>query len=162
MKMDCTRSLLALLLSASATSAGAQENADVLAKQLSNPVAALISVPMQFNADYGFGDSDGSRYTLNVQPVVPTAISEDWNLITRIIMPLVYQDDVIAGSSQSGLGDTTPTFFFSPKAAGPGGMIWGVGPVFLLPTATDDLLGTEKWGIGPSALALVQTEGGLT
>lgn len=153
---------LAAALVLSVPAAVAQENPDVLAKQLSNPVAALISVPLQLNADYGFGESDGSRYTLNVQPVIPTAISEDWNLITRVIMPLIFQDDVIAGSSQSGLGDTTPTFFFSPKATGPGGMIWGVGPVFLLPTATDDLLGSEKWGIGPSALALVQTEGGLT
>jgi hypothetical protein len=140
----------------------AQENADVLAKQLSNPVAALISVPLQLNADFGFGDDDGSRYTLNVQPVIPTALNDDWNLISRIIMPVIHQDDVIPGSNQSGLGDITPTFFFSPRAPGPGGMIWGVGPVFLLPTATDDLLGTEKWGIGPSALALVQTEGGLT
>jgi hypothetical protein len=140
----------------------AQENADVLAKQLSNPVAALISVPLQLNADFGFGDDDGSRYTLNVQPVIPTALNDQWNLVSRIIMPVIYQDDVIADSTQSGLGDITPTFFFSPRAPGPGGMIWGVGPVFLLPSATDDLLGTEKWGIGPSALALVQTEGGLT
>jgi hypothetical protein len=122
----------------------------------------LISVPLQLNADFGYGESDGSRFVLNVQPVIPTAISENWNLITRIIMPVVYQDDVFPGSSQSGLGDTTPSLFFSPKAPGPGGMIWAVGPVFLVPTATDDLLGTEKSGVGPTALTLVQTKSGLT
>lgn len=154
--------IVGLLFAAASLPSVAQENADVLAKQLSNPVASLISVPLQFNADFGYGDSDGSRYTLNVQPVIPTSISDDWNLITRVIMPIIYQDDVFPDSSQSGLGDTTPSFFFSPKAPGPGGMIWAIGPVFLLPTATDELLGTEKWGVGPTALALVQTEGGVT
>lgn len=139
----------------------AQESADTLAKQLSNPVASLISVPLQFNYDESYGEQDGYRITLNVQPVIPASLNEHWNLITRVILPVLYQDDVIAGSSQSGLGDTTPTFFFSPQPE-PGGLIWGVGPVFLLPTATDELLGTEKWGAGPSFLVLKQTETGWT
>ncbi len=140
-----------------------QPSADELARSLSNPVASLISVPFQYNYDYGFGSEDGSRNTLNIQPVVPASISDDWNLITRVILPVVYQDDVSGDSgSQFGLGDTTPTLFFSPKAPTAGGLIWGVGPVFLLPTATDDLLGGEKWGVGPSVVMLKQTPGGLT
>ena len=143
--------------------AQAQDSADELAKQLSNPVASLISVPLQYNADFNIGSEDGTKQLLNVQPVIPTSLSDDWNLITRVIVPVVHQDDVFGNSgSQFGLGDTTPTLFFSPKAPTSGGWIWGVGPVFLLPTATDDLLGAEKWGVGPSALALKQTPGGWT
>src|SRR4249919_4133936 len=139
------------------------QDADELAKKLSNPVASLISVPLQYNADFNLGSEDGTKQTLNIQPVIPTSISEDWNLITRVIAPVVYQDDVFGNSgSQFGLGDITPTFFFSPKAPTAGGWIWAVGPVFLLPAATDDLLGAEKWGIGPSALVLKQTKAGWT
>jgi len=156
-----TRILIALCATGASPCAFAQESADTLAKQLSNPVASLISVPLQLNYDAGYGEQDGYRITLNVQPVIPTSLNEKWNLITRVIVPVLYQDDVIAGSSQSGLGDTTPTFFFSPQPA-PGGLIWGAGPVFLLPTATDELLGAKKWGAGPSVLILKQTESGWT
>ncbi len=157
------RSELALLVLMVPGVAAAQQSADELARKLSNPVASLISVPFQYNADFGYGTEDGTRQVLNIQPVIPTSISEDWNLITRIITPVIYQDDVFGPSgSQFGLGDLTPTLFFSPKAPTEGGLIWGVGPVFLLPTATDDLLGGEKWGLGPSVVMLKQTEGGVT
>jgi hypothetical protein len=136
---------------------------DALAKQLSNPVAALISVPFQLNYDEGYGpDGDGERYTLNVQPVAPFSISEDWNVISRTILPVIDQEDVFAGSSQSGLGDTAQSFFFSPKAPTASGWIWGAGPAFLLPTATEDELGSEQWAIGPTIVALKQTADGLT
>ena len=140
----------------------AEENADALAKQLSNPVAALISVPLQYNIDFNIGSEEGTKQTLNIQPVIPHSLSENWNLITRVIMPVVDQHNVFGNSgNQFGLGDITPTFFFSPRKE-VGGWIVGAGPVFLLPTATDDLLGTGKWGIGPSALALKQTADGWT
>src|SRR5450432_1271152 len=126
-----------------------------LAKKLSNPVASLISVPLQFNYDTGFGPKDAYKLVLNVQPVIPITLNEDWNLIIRTIVPVVYQDSLADGiDSKWGLGDTVQSFFFSPKAPTSGGWIWGVGPVFLWPTATNDLLGSGKWGAGPTGLIL--------
>jgi hypothetical protein len=137
----------------------AAEEAQELAKKLSNPVASLISVPLQSNFDCDIGPADdGCRYTMNVQPVVPISIAEDWNVISRTIMPITYQNDIFPGAGdQFGLGDITQSLFFSPKAPSSfGGLIWGAGPVFLVPTATDDLLGSEKFGIGPTLVVLKQ------
>jgi hypothetical protein len=157
---------IALLLLAAAivlmpASARAQDDGAELAKKLSNPVAALISVPFQLNYDRKLGPlDDGEKWTLNVQPVVPIEINKDWNVISRTIVPLVSQKDVLPGSgSQSGLGDVVQSFFFSPKAPTAGGWIWGAGPVLLLPTGTDDLLSAEKWGAGPTAVMLKQQDG---
>lgn len=152
-----------LMLGGAAFSAQAQD-ADQLAKQLSNPIASLTSVPMQFNWDDGVGaDDEGDRFYLNVQPVIPVSIGEDWNMISRTIVPVINQNDIFPGAgSQFGIGDVTQSLFFSPKALTASGWTWGVGPAFLLPTATDDLLGTGKWSAGPSAVALRQTATGWT
>jgi hypothetical protein len=133
-------------------------DAQELAKKLSNPVASLISFPMQSNFDFGMGAGSGWRYTLNVQPVVPIKLSDNWNLISRTIIPIIHQGNVTGpNTSQSGLGDTIQSFFFSPNKSEP--LIWAVGPVVLLPTATNQALGAQKWGLGPTALALKQKNG---
>ncbi|HNQ89559.1 MAG TPA: transporter [Verrucomicrobiota bacterium] len=122
-----------------------------------NPLASLISLPLQSNFDWGAGpNDDGFQYKLTVQPVIPVSLSEDWNLISRTILPFVYQEDIIGTSSQSGLADTVQSLFFSPVHPTKHGWIWGAGPVLQIPTATDDLLGEEQWGAGPTAVALKQ------
>lgn len=131
-----------------------------LAKKLQNPVASLISVPIQNNWDFGYGPANAMRYTANVQPVIPFSISKDWNLITRTILPIIYAESpTVGGSSKFGLGDTVQSFFFSPKGPTSAGWIWGAGPVALWPTSTDDALGVGKVGAGPTALVLKQEHG---
>jgi hypothetical protein len=151
--------LVVFALALLASRAYAQQSNEELAKKLSNPIASLISVPLQFNADFKIGPNDGERYYLNFQPVIPISLGPAWNVISRTILPINYQHDIYPfDEHQLGLGDTTQSFFFSPKAASEiGGLIWGVGPAFLVPTATDDLLGSEKFGLGPTFVVLKQT-----
>ena len=127
-----------------------------LAQELTNPVADIVTVPIQMNVDLNIGPGDdGTKVFANVQPVIPFELNADWNLITRTIMPIVYQDDIFSGAgSQFGLGDTSLSLFFSPKKPTKGGIIWGAGPILLLPAATDSMLGAKKWGAGPAVIAL--------
>mgnify|MGYP001812248515 CR=1 FL=1 len=130
-----------------------KNNAD-LAKQAQNPIANLISLPLQNNTNLGVGPDDETQNILNVQPVWPITLNENWNLITRTILPLVSQPDILTSGNGriNGLGDITFTGFFSPVDSGK--LTWGVGPVLLFPTATNDALGSDKWGTGPSVVLL--------
>ena len=124
-----------------------------LAKASQNPISDLISLPFQNNTNFNFGPADETQNILNIQPVWPLSLGENWNLVTRTIVPVTSQPPLTAEPDRTtGLGDTTFSAFMSPKNAGK--IIWGAGPVLLFPTATDDALGSNKWGVGPSTVLL--------
>jgi hypothetical protein len=149
--------LLSFVIFAQEEPAKAGSSAQELADKLANPVASLISVPLQNNLVYGVGPFNGSKYTINIQPVIPFKLSDNVNLITRYILPVVDQRDITGENThQFGLSDATVTAFFAPKTKG---LILGFGPAFLIPTATDNFLGTEKFGVGPSVLVMHQGKG---
>jgi hypothetical protein len=162
--MNLTRKFsLAVLTITTALNVFAQEkpsaSAQELADKLSNPVASMISVPFQNNSDWGIGPYNGSKNTLNIQPVIPFKLSANLNLITRYILPVVDQRDVTGEDThQSGLSDLTVSGWVSPSHP-KNGLIWGVGPALLIPTATNEYLGTKKFGVGPTALVLKQGHG---
>ena len=151
--------LLILMIGINATSVLAAESQEELAKKSLNPVADLISLPLQFNQDYGIGAADATKTYLNVQPVIPVGLNKDWNLIIRTIIPLIdAQSPEPGGESHSGFGDINQSFFFSPKKP-LSGWIVGVGPILLYPTGNPDALSSEKWGIGPTFVVLKQEHG---
>ena len=150
------------------TSAAYAEEGDNLREAAQNPIADLISVPFQNNTNFGIGHSDHTQNVLNIQPVYPVHLNQDWNLITRPILPVIYQPPFVSGrelgaleqkfgpdigDTEFGLGDLTPELFFSPKKPielAPGtSLVWGLGPALQFPTATDKALGTGKWSAGP-------------
>jgi hypothetical protein len=151
--------LLLPVYSAAADETGGDESAE-LAKKLSNPIAALISVPFKLDYDTGIGAANADREVFVVQPVIPVDLNENWNVISRTIIPVIHSGSPVeGGSSLTGTGDILQSFFFSPKAATSSGWIWGAGPVLSVPSASKDPLGTEKWSIGPTAVVLKQDSG---
>jgi hypothetical protein len=136
-----------------AASVQAEMSAEQLAKMAQNPVANLISVPFQDNVNFNVGPEDGAQNVLNIQPVIPFNLNADWNLITRTIIPVISQPAFAPGQDRSnGLGDIQFTAFLSPANAS--GLIWGVGAIAQLPTNSNDRLGNDRWGLGPSFVAL--------
>ena len=129
------------------------EDTEALAKAAQNPIANMISVPFQNNFNFGIGPNKVTQWDLNVQPVIPFSLNEDWNIVTRTVVPILNQPSPAPGvESAFGLGDINPTAWLSP--AKPGQLIWGVGPTMTLPTATDSQLGSGQWSAGPSVVAL--------
>lgn len=123
-----------------------------LARKLHNPVSPLPRISFESNLDFGLaGNREGYRYTMKLEPVIPFALNRNWNLISRTEMPFVQQDGVVASTVQAGFGDILQTFFLSPNKQKPG--FWGVGTTLLIPTATDTLLGSGKFGLGPALVA---------
>ena len=132
------------------------DESEKLAKKLSNPISDLVSVPFQFNWYQNVGPLELSTFVLNVQPVIPLQLSNDWNLILRIIVPFVGQPPFFTGDvSTFGVGDITSSFFFSPRNNS--GFTWGVGPVFETPSSYQPTIGSGRYSIGPTAVALQQT-----
>jgi hypothetical protein len=130
--------------------------AEQLAKKLSNPISDLVSVPFQFNWYQNVGPLELSTFILNVQPVIPLALNKDWNLILRIIVPFIGQPPLFEGDvSTFGIGDITSSFFFSPNNNS--GFTWGVGPVFETPSSYQPTISSGRYSIGPTAVALQQT-----
>jgi len=162
-EVSALRALLLVLLFlmwCSRVMAQQESETEELAKKTQNPVADLISVPLQNNFNFGAGFNHNKLiYALNVQPVIPVNLNEEWNLITRIIMPIINQPSLfpthggaLPSTTGTGFGDFNPTFFLSP--AKPGELIWGIGPTFTLPTATDRNLGAGQFSIGPAGVVL--------
>jgi hypothetical protein len=141
--------------SSTSPNSAAQDNTDSLRKAAQNPVASLISVPIQENWNFDIGPYDRTQNVMNIQPVIPFSVGENWNLITRWITPIVYQPDpTTEHQGYYGLGDLNPSFFLSPKVSK---VIWGIGPTFVLPTAFNTTyLGQGKFSIGPTVVVLVQ------
>jgi len=152
-----------------AVQAHAQSQGDAahLSKQLNNPISSLISVPLQLNYNENIGpNDDGSSWTLLVEPVIPFSLNENWNLISRTILPLQWTDDIPSSAgSDFGVGDITQSLFFSPQQLTASGWTWGAGPVVVLPLsdANDSpVFGAGEWGGGVTGVALRQTESGWT
>ncbi len=148
-----TIALLILMLVIARVGHVQEKSHEDLAKATQNPLASMISLPFQNNTNFGIGPDDDTQNILNIQPVWPFSLIEDWNFVTRTIIPVISQPGVAPGESRTnGLADVTFTGWVSPKNSGK--WIWGVGGALVLPTATDDALGNDKWSLGPSVVVL--------
>ncbi len=154
------RAAAALLACAGwAASAHAELSAEELAKLAQNPVANLVSIPLQNNTNFNVGPEGKTQNILNIQPVIPFTLNQDWNVITRTIAPLIWQPPLSAGGDSTfGLGDIQFSAFLSPSDAS-SGLIWGAGAIAQLPTHTKSALGNDNWGLGPTAVVLKLDKG---
>jgi hypothetical protein len=139
----------------SATAAKPEQEPADIAKAAQNPIAHMISVPLENDFYPQTGINKENEYVLEIKPVVPIPLSSNWNLITRTIIPVIQTPDLTAEiKGTSGLGDIQESLFFSPTKAGLGGIIWGAGPAISVPTATEHIYGTGKTSIGPTLVVL--------
>jgi hypothetical protein len=126
-----------------------------LQKAVQNPLANVVNVPFQYNGSFPIGPFSRTQTILNLQPVLPFRMTERWNLVTRVIMPLVSQPHLNRQEgTKNGLGDLNPSFFLSPVKSGK--LSWGAGPTFSVPIATNSVIGSGKWAAGPSVIGVVQ------
>jgi hypothetical protein len=146
-----------VMCGALANPASAEEDDAALAQKLANPIANLVSVPINYNWDHDIGPVEGGHSTyMKFEPVIPFRLDSDWTLIARTVMKVIDQTNVEPGSgSQFGITDTTESFYFTPNTAGPAGFIWGVGPGVSIP-ATNSEIDSEHWGLGPTAAVVIQ------
>lgn len=132
-----------------------QEVAEDVAEELTNPIAHLFAVPIELQYEAGVGNPDGTRMTLHARPIVPFAITPDWLVITLTQLSLIHQSHLVPGAgAQLGLGNVMASQLFTPGRPGPDGLLWALGPVTLLPTATSPLLGLNRWALGPMAVVV--------
>jgi hypothetical protein len=157
-RIDWAASLFAATLLVAMPAHG-EPSAEDLAKAAQNPIGNMISVPFQNNTNFGVGPEGGTQNILNIQPVIPFSLNKAWNIITRTILPLIWQPGVVPGEGTTfGLGDLQLSAFLSPSEPGAGGLIWGVGAIAQMPTDTNDL-GNKNWGLGPTAVVLKLEKG---
>lgn len=150
-------SILSTLCFLQTTTALALDAATELAKKSQNPVENMVSVPFNNNFNFGYGDNGNTQYVLDAKPVIPFSVNEDWNIISRTIIPIIHQPNPIPGRNYlTGMGDLSPAFYLSPGH--PGAIIWGAGPIAVLPTATKHDLGQGKYSIGPSFVVLTMPD----
>ena len=131
-----------------------------IAKKLANPVSAMITLPFQLNYERGFYGTSGqksNRWTLNIQPVVPFELNDEWKIVSRTILPVIRMDNIPVGNGiTGGVGDIVQSVFLSPKKPTENGWIWGAGAVMMIPSDSD--VSSKKWGLGPTAVALRQKD----
>ena len=156
--MKSTHIFIFSVITVLATPLAAETEEQAISRKLANPISNLIQIPIDFTFDNNLGgDDQGERTVMTIKPVIPFSISENWNVISRTVLPTISLNDVVPGSSsESGLGDAVQSFFVSPKKVGDSGWIWGVGPVFIVPTSTNDYTGAGETGAGITAVALKQ------
>jgi len=159
MKRSCLVLISILLLAwnhtALAQSAQTKSDAAELARKAQNPIANMISLPFQLNWNFDTGPLEKDQKILNIQPVYPITLNDDWNLVTRTILPIISQPPFAPGQGrENGIGDINFSAFFSPKKPTSGGWIWGAGPILVMNTASDDRLGQGAWSLGPAGVFL--------
>jgi hypothetical protein len=129
------------------------EDTQTLARAAKNPLANLVNVQFLYDANLGVGAADKTQHVLTFQPVIPFAVSDDWSIITRTILPLIAQPGMAPGEGwTNGRGDTQLSAFLSPARGDK--LVWGVGPVLQIPSATNNAFGQGKWAGGPTAAAI--------